>query len=173
MTDWQGWRQTGWQECKDMRGGEGLGAGDWGGSVVVVLGVVDRLLWRDLSPSLAGAPQLPCDLARTHLRRVGGRGGGGSGDEGGGERKAWSQRKQKEKERKGGGIWFMSDWLVHWSLIDLWGSKEKKNQSLSHFGVSQFVSLSRKDEDVQWLGSKYLEDVLHLHHQYSIYMIKH
>lgn len=40
------------------------------GSVVVVLGVVHRLPRGDLGQSLAGAPQLPCDLARTHLRRV-------------------------------------------------------------------------------------------------------
>lgn len=38
-------------------------------SVLVLLGVVHRLP-RDLGHSLAGAPQLPCDLARTHLRRV-------------------------------------------------------------------------------------------------------
>lgn len=39
-------------------------------SVLVVLGVVHRLPRGDLGQSLAGAPQLPCDLARTHLRRV-------------------------------------------------------------------------------------------------------
>lgn len=54
----------------DVHGGEGSGLGDWGGSVVVVLGVVHRLPRGDLGQSLAGAPQLPCDLARTHLRRV-------------------------------------------------------------------------------------------------------
>lgn len=50
--------------------GEGSGLGGQGGSVVVALGVVHRLPRGDLGQSLAGAPQLPCDLARTHLRRV-------------------------------------------------------------------------------------------------------
>lgn len=46
------------------------GSGTGMGSVVVVLGVVHRLPRGDLGQSLAGAPQLPCDLARTHLRIV-------------------------------------------------------------------------------------------------------
>lgn len=37
---------------------------------MVLLGVVHRLPRGDLSQSLAGTPQLPCDLARTHLGRV-------------------------------------------------------------------------------------------------------
>lgn len=37
---------------------------------MVLLGVVDSLPGGDLGQSLAGAPQLPCYLARTHLRRV-------------------------------------------------------------------------------------------------------
>lgn len=53
-----------WDEC----GGEGWGLG-WV-SVLAVLGVVHRLPRGDLSQSLAGAPQLPCYLARSHLRRV-------------------------------------------------------------------------------------------------------
>lgn len=47
-----------------------MGLWDQDGSVVVALGVVHSLPRGDLGQSLAGAPQLPCDLARTHLRRV-------------------------------------------------------------------------------------------------------
>lgn len=52
--------------------GDGGGLGLWGQdrSVVVALGVVHSLPRGDLGQSLAGAPQLPCDLSRTHLRRV-------------------------------------------------------------------------------------------------------
>lgn len=47
----------------DVHGGEGSGLGGRDGSVADVLGVVHRLPRGDLGQSLAGAPQLPCDLA--------------------------------------------------------------------------------------------------------------
>lgn len=53
----------------------GGGGGVWGlgnrdGSVLAVVGVVLRLPRGDLGQPLTGAPQLPRDLARAHLRRV-------------------------------------------------------------------------------------------------------
>lgn len=50
----------------DVHGGKGSGLGDQDGSAVIVLGVVHRLPRGDLRQSLAGAPQLPRNLARTH-----------------------------------------------------------------------------------------------------------
>lgn len=56
------------------------------GSVALLLRVVLRLR-RDLSQPLAGAPQLSCDLVRSHLGRV----------EEGGRRKEGVKRRQGRK----------------------------------------------------------------------------
>lgn len=60
------------------------------------LDVVHRLARGDLGQSLAGAPQLPRDLARTHLRRV------------------------EEEGREGGRRW----WRKRWGVEQGWGGKK-------------------------------------------------
>ena len=74
---------------------------------MVTLDVVHRLPRGDLGQFLAGAPQLPCDLARTHLRIVEEEeeveedvGGGGGGERG----KKKREVKGNEGGKKGGGI---------------------------------------------------------------------
>lgn len=66
---------------------------------MVLLGVVHRLPRGDLSQSLAGTPQLPCDLARTHLGRV-----EEEVEEEVRRRKGGGEKSVKSKETGGGGV---------------------------------------------------------------------
>lgn len=66
-----------WRCVEGRGGGEGREGGGGRGGKEGVLGpgcigldVVHRLPRGDLGQSLAGAPQLPRDLARAHLRRI-------------------------------------------------------------------------------------------------------
>lgn len=93
-------------------GGEGSGLRAGTRSALVGLDVVHSLPRGDLGESLAGAPQLPCDLARTHLRRVEEEeerrrrsrgGGGGSRIRGrvGGKKSVKSKEMEGRKKKEG------------------------------------------------------------------------
>lgn len=84
-----------------MEGRVGLWWGGWGAELVV-LDVVHRLARGDLGQSLAGAPQLPRDLARTHLRRVEheGKEGGMEGREVEGVVEEWGKEKHEVEGNK-------------------------------------------------------------------------